>query len=231
MKIGGWQKFSLIDYPGQLSTVIFTQGCNFRCPYCHNPELVESKLFQPPESEEAILSFLKSRVGRLDGVVVTGGEPTLQPDLLQFLKKIKKLGFSVKLDTNGSQPDKLKLLLENKLVDYWAMDLKAPEEKYSEVIRTNLEFHLIQQSIDLIRRSEKDYEFRTTVVKGQLSGEDLMAIGRLIEGAERYALQTFIPAEKILDPAFRKKSSYDQVELRAWANQLEQKYVKQCLVR
>lgn len=231
MKIGGWQKFSLIDYPGQLSAVIFTQGCNFRCPYCHNPELVESKLFQPPESEEAILSFLKSRVGRLDGVVVTGGEPTLQPDLLQFLKKIKKLGFSVKLDTNGSQPDKLKLLLENKLVDYWAMDLKAPEEKYSEVIRTNLEFHLIQQSIDLIRRSEKDYEFRTTVVKGQLSGADLMAIGRLIEGAERYALQTFIPAEKILDPAFRKKSSYDRVELQAWANQLEQKYVKQCLVR
>lgn len=231
MRIGGWQKFSLVDYPSRLSAVIFTQGCNFRCPYCHNPELVEPKLFQSPESEEAVLSFLKSRVGCLDGVVVTGGEPTLQPDLLQFLKKIKKLGFLIKLDTNGSQPDKLKLLLKEKLVDYWAMDLKGPEEKYSEIIRTNLDFSLIKQSIDLIRGSGKDYEFRTTVVKGQLSGSGLMAIGQLIKGAECYVLQAFIPAEKILDPAFRKESSCDKSELEAWANQLEQKYVKRCLVR
>lgn len=231
MKIGGWQRFSLVDYPGRLSAVIFTQGCDFRCPYCHNPELVLPERFQEILPEEEVLAFLKKRVNRLDGVVITGGEPTLQSDLAQFLSKIKKLGFLVKLDTNGSHPEALTRLAKKNLVDYWAMDIKAPKDKYSAVARVKVDFSLIQQTIDLITSSGQPYEFRTTVVKDQLTREDIMEIGQMIEGAERYALQSFVSAGKTVDPKFRSARSYPQEEMRSWARVLEKEYVKHCLVR
>lgn len=231
MKIGGWQRFSLLDYPGRLSAVIFTQGCNFRCPYCHNPELVIPERFQELQPEEDVLAWLKKRVNRLDGVVITGGEPTLQPDLAQFLKKIKKLGFLVKIDTNGSHPEALAWLLKKSLVDYWAMDIKAPQEKYSAIAQTEIDFGLIQQSIDLIMNSGQAYEFRTTVVRNQLVPEDIMEIGQMIKGAERYVLQPFVSAGKTVDPKLLSAQSYSQEEMRSWAQELEANFVKRCLVR
>lgn len=133
MQIGGLQKFSLLDYPGKISAVVFTQGCNFRCPYCHNPELVDPARYQECLPEEEIFSFLETRRGKLEAVTVTGGEPTLQKSLAPFLRRIKDMGFLVKLDTNGSRPDVLEELLRQKLIDYIAMDIKAPLEKYEAV--------------------------------------------------------------------------------------------------
>jgi len=139
MIIGGLQRFSLIDYPGKISAILFTRGCNFRCPYCHNPELVDPQRYAEPWQEEEYWAFLQSRTQKLDAVVVTGGEPTLQEDLEPFLEKIRKMGFLIKLDTNGSNPDVLKDLLSANLVDYIAMDIKAPLEKYSEVAKVPID--------------------------------------------------------------------------------------------
>jgi len=168
MKIGGFQRFSLIDYPAKISAIIFTQGCNFRCPYCHNPELVDPKLFTSAIDEDLILSFLRKRVGKLDGVVITGGEPLLQHDLIEFIKKVKEMGYLIKLDTNGSYPEKLERLLD--LIDYIAMDIKAPLEKYHDVVRTDVCTEKIMESITIILNGDIDYEFRTTVVKAFLTG-------------------------------------------------------------
>ncbi|MGC8971837.1 MAG: anaerobic ribonucleoside-triphosphate reductase activating protein, partial [bacterium] len=164
MLIGGLQKFSLIDYPGKISAVIFTKGCNFRCPYCHNPELV---IFDGKDliEEDYIFSFLREKRGKLDGVVLTGGEPTLQSDLINFLKEIKGLGFFTKLDTNGSNPEVIERLLEEKILDYIAMDIKANLEKYNDVTHSNVDIEKIKKSIDIIMHSGIDYEFRTTIVR------------------------------------------------------------------
>ncbi|HEC86320.1 MAG TPA: anaerobic ribonucleoside-triphosphate reductase activating protein, partial [Thermoplasmatales archaeon] len=139
MIIGGFQRFSLIDYPGKICAIIFTQGCNFRCPYCHNPELVNPKLFQEPIDENDIFRFLEMRKGKLDAVEITGGEPTLQPDLIEFMRKIKAMGFLIKLDTNGTNPEVVEKIIKNKLVDYIAMDVKAPLEKYEKVVRAKVD--------------------------------------------------------------------------------------------
>jgi pyruvate formate lyase activating enzyme len=207
MKIGGLQKVSLIDYPGLISAIIFLQGCNFKCSYCHNPELVDSKLFQPCIKENAVLDFLNTRQGKLDAVVITGGEPTIQDDLATFIKKIKKMEFAVKLDTNGSQPQIIKTLLEEKLLDFIAMDIKAPLEKYKSIVRVPVNADSIKESIRLILKSNIPHEFRTTVVLSQLEENDILQIGKLITGANRYALQKFVPA-KVLEKKFLKEKSY-----------------------
>ncbi|MBC7320580.1 anaerobic ribonucleoside-triphosphate reductase activating protein [bacterium] len=211
MLIGGLQRFSLIDYPGKVSAVIFTMGCNFRCPYCHNPELVEFNGIRLIE-EGYILSFLKERKGKLDGVVLTGGEPTLQSDIVSFLKEIKKLGFLIKLDTNGSYPEIIEELLKEGLLDYIAMDIKANLEKYSGVTRSNVDTKNIERSIGIIMKSGIDYEFRTTVVRSQLSRDDILEIGELIKSAKAYVLQEFKPS-KTLDPNFIEETSYTREEL------------------
>ncbi|MBP8638979.1 MAG: anaerobic ribonucleoside-triphosphate reductase activating protein [Dictyoglomi bacterium] len=211
MLIGGLHKLSLIDYPGKLSAVIFTRGCNFRCPYCHNPELIESNGGDFIE-EDKILSFLDERKGKLDGVVVTGGEPTLQSEIVEFLERIKRLGFFVKLDTNGSYPERIKELIDRKLLDYIAMDIKAPLYKYNRTTLTSIDTERIVESIHLIMNSGIDYEFRTTVVRSLLSRDDFPKIGEMIKSAKLFVLQEFRPT-KTLDPDFLKETSYTKREL------------------
>jgi len=201
MKIAGFQKFSLIDYPGKISAIIFTQGCNFRCPFCHNPELVNPELFADTLDENSVLSFLKRRVAKLDGVVITGGEPLLQHDLVEFIERIKEIGYLIKLDTNGSYPEILKQLLAKNLIDYIAMDIKAPLEKYPNVVKTDAYTEKIMESVKIILNSNIDYEFRTTVVKDLLTEDDLICIAKLIRGAKRYVLQKFV-ISKIFDNSF-----------------------------
>lgn len=228
MIIGGFQKFSLIDYPGKISCIVFTQGCNFRCPYCHNPELIP---FMPlvKIKEETILSFLERRKGKIDAVVITGGEPTMQQDLLKFIQKIKEIGYLIKLDTNGSNPEMLEIIINHNLVDYIAMDIKAPLEKYREVIHSVISLEEVKRSIRMIMNSGIKYEFRTTVVKSQLSKEDIINIGKLVEGAELYILQKFIPS-KTLDPNFSNEKTYSDEEFKDLQRKLE-KFVCRCLIR
>lgn len=208
--IGGIQKTTLVDFPGKVAAIVFTQGCNFRCGYCHNPELLDFKI-EPLCSEKEFFEFLKTRHGKLDGVVITGGEPTLQSGLYDFIKKIKALGFLVKLDTNGTNPEILKCLLSEKLIDYVAMDIKAPIDKYSDIIGVDIKKENILKSIGIIINSDIDYEFRTTVIKSQLSYNDFDKIGVMIKGARLYYLQKFIPS-KIYNQNLASEVSYSNTE-------------------
>jgi pyruvate formate lyase activating enzyme len=214
MRIGGLQKFSLIDYPGRISAIVFTQGCNFRCPYCHNPELVDPVQYGPVLPEEEVISFLEKRRGKLDAVTLTGGEPTLQPDLDRFLQEIKKMGYLIKLDTNGSMPDALERLIHGGLVDYLAMDVKGPLQKYVQIAGTEVQTRKIRKSIALIANSGIDHEFRTTVVRSQLVNEDLIAIAGLLKKGRLHVLQTFVPV-KTLCPEFLAETSYSPEEFSA----------------
>lgn len=207
MKIGGLQKFSMIDFPGKLAAVIFTQGCNFRCPYCHNPELVDPEHFEKPLDELDVLAFLNRRVGQLDGVVITGGEPTLHPDLPQLIKKIRSMGFLIKLDTNGSNPALLREMFSQNLIDYCAMDIKAPARSYKKVTCSSIDIALIKESISLIKQSEVEYEFRSTLVGELLSPEEILEMGSLIGKAKRLFLQKFV-STKTLDERFGTAHSF-----------------------
>lgn len=219
MKIGGFQKVSLIDYPGKISAVVFTQGCNFRCPFCHNPELVDPERFANRIPEPDILAFLEKRKGRLDAVVITGGEPTLQSELIPFTIHLKAMGYLIKLDTNGALPDVLENMLGRRLIDYLAMDIKAPLERYGEITKTKTDVERIRRSISLIMGSGVDYEFRTTAVRSLLGLQELEAIGRLIPGAKRFVLQKFVPT-KTLDRNYLGESSYSDGELKTVVEKL-----------
>lgn len=216
MIIGGVQKTSLLDYPDKISAIVFTQGCNFRCGYCHNPELINSK--EQAGTVPALFEFLKTRVGKLDAVVITGGEPCLHKDLPEFIKEIKDMGFLVKLDTNGSYPNMLKEVLP--LVDYIAMDIKAPLEKYDDIVVNKTDAEKIKESINIIMNSGKAYEFRTTVVRSLLSEDDILKIGDLINGAKCYYLQKFVPT-KILDNKLINETTYSDEELSYMAAKLK----------
>lgn len=219
-KLAGLQKTTFIDYPEKIACIVFTQGCNFRCGYCHNPELFENK--EPVLSVPAFFEFLNKRKGKLDGVVITGGEPTLHgKDLIEFIKEVKSLGFLVKLDTNGTHPDVLQEVLNENLLDYIAMDIKAPLAKYKTITRTDIDTKIIKKSIDMIMNSGVDYEFRTTIVKSQLSVEDLRQIGELIQGAKRYYMQKFL-ATKILDETLMSEESYTDEEFKNLRTILEE---------
>lgn len=207
MKIGAFQRFSLIEYPGKISAIIFCQGCNFRCPYCYNRELVLPELFQPLLLEEDILDFLAKRRGKLEAVTITGGEPALQPDLNSFISRLKGMEYLVKVDTNGSIPIVLEEWIQSRLVDYIAMDIKGPLDKYGEITRSGIDPDKILQSIGILMASGVDYEFRTTVVQSLLTGDDILKIARLIAGAKRYALQRFL-ASKTLDDSFMDKRTF-----------------------
>lgn len=219
-KLAGLQKTTFIDYPEKIACIVFTQGCNFRCGYCHNPELFENK--EPVLSVPAFFEFLNKRKGKLDGVVITGGEPTLHgKDLIEFIKEVKSFGFLVKLDTNGTHPDVLQELLNENLLDYIAMDIKAPLAKYKTITQTDIDTKIIKKSIDMIMNSGVDYEFRTTIVKSQLSVEDLRQIGELIQGAKRYYMQKFL-ATKILDETLMSEESYTDEEFKNLRTILEE---------
>jgi pyruvate formate lyase activating enzyme len=220
MKIGGLQKVSLIDYPGLISAVVFLQGCNFKCSYCHNPELVNPSLFQRCIKEKDLMEFLNTRKGKLDAVVITGGEPAIHDDLAAFIKKIKKMKFAVKLDTNGSQPQVIKILLDEKLLNFIAMDIKAPLEKYKEIVKTPVKADSIKESIRLILKAKIPYEFRTTIVESQLEEKDILKIAKLIDGAKSYVLQNFVPV-KVLDKKFLKEKSHSDEKLQEIKSRLE----------
>jgi pyruvate formate lyase activating enzyme len=224
MKIGGLQKISLIDYPGRISAIVFTQGCNFRCPYCHNPELVDPAQYGPILSEEEVISFLEKRRGKLDAVTVTGGEPTLQPDLDRFLREIKGMGYLTKIDTNGSNPDVLERLIRGRLVDYLAMDVKGPLQKYERIANVKVKTAKIRKSIELIMASGIEHEFRTTVVRSQLDNEDLIATAELLKKG-LYVLQSFVPA-KSLDHEFLTEISYSPEEFADIQKNLESKHLR-----
>lgn len=229
IQIGGLQKFTLLDFPGRLAAIVFLIGCNFKCPFCYSSELVlpEKIKKQPKISEKSFFDFLKERKNLLEGVVICGGEPTINNDLPQFCQKIKKLGYLVKLDTNGSNPEMLKKLIEKKFVDYIAMDIKAPISvktqnsntkcqndnsklkinNYQQATGTRVNLSNIKKSIEIIKNSGIDYEFRTTVVPTIHTKEDILQIVKEISPAKRYFLQNFRP-EKTIDSQFEKIKPY-----------------------
>jgi pyruvate formate lyase activating enzyme len=220
MKIGGLQRISLIDYPGKICAIIFTQGCNFRCPYCHNPELVDPRQYGPAVKEGDVLSFLEKRKGKLEAVTVTGGEPVIQKNLDGFLEKIKNMGYLIKVDTNGSKPEVLEKVIQKKLVDYLAMDIKGPLERYAQIASVKVDTSQISRSIELITSSGIEYEFRTTVVRSQLPLKELVSVAKLIKNARLYVLQSFVP-NKTLDSAFLSETSYSSEEFSTIRENLE----------
>jgi pyruvate formate lyase activating enzyme len=196
---------SFIDYPKKISMVVFTAGCNFKCHYCHNPELVNPEL--PFMAEDKALKKIEAKKEWVDGIVITGGEPTLHSDLPDFIGKIKKMGLMVKLDTNGTNPAMLKKLIDERLIDYIAMDVKAPLDDYSKVTCTDFDAKLLKQSIDLIKDSGIEYEFRTTILPKLLKEDDIIKIGYLLNGAKLLVLQSF-KNDKTLDPEYQTQPSY-----------------------
>lgn len=192
MKLYGLEKLSLVDYDGKICATVFTGACNFRCGFCHNGPLVVDYKTQPFLSEEYILDYLKSRVKVLDGVCITGGEPTLNPDLLDFCKKLKDLGYSVKLDSNGTNPKMLEDLIDNNLIDYIAMDVKSCKEQYAKVIGLKeYDTKIVEQSVDLLLKNKVEYEFRTTLIKEYHTPEVMQKIGDWIRGAKKYCMQKY----------------------------------------
>ncbi len=198
MRISGFQKMTLLDFPGKVACTLFTFGCNLRCPFCHNASLVLGGAAEK-HTEEEILSYLKKRKGLLDGVCITGGEPLLQPDIADFIKKIKALGYAVKLDTNGCFPEKLKELVEGGLVDYIAMDIKNCLAKYPETVGIkNFDTAPIKESIDFLINSNIDFEFRTTIVRELHTAQDIKTLAEEIKGAKRYFLQNFVDSGDLI---------------------------------
>ena len=189
MLIGAIDKFTLIDFPGHIAAIIFTQGCNFRCPFCHNPELVLPEKFEKPIPLKEIFAFLENRKKLLDGVEFTGGEPTLQKDLLEVMRKIKEKGYAIKLDTNGTAPHILKAAFSEKLVDYVAMDVKSSFEKYEQIAGVPVDTENLKKSIEIIKKYAPEYEFRTTVINGFHNEEEMEKIGKAIENAKKYFIQ------------------------------------------
>lgn len=234
MIIKGFIKTSLIDYPGHVASTLFTSGCNFRCPYCHNRDLALLEddnrscnqgytLFDPEE----ILLHLEKRKRVLDGVCISGGEPTLQLDLIDFIKKIKNLGLKVKLDTNGSQPWVLKQLFDQQLVDYVAMDIKNAPESYSRTSGVYVDYTFIKASIELIQQSGVPHEFRTTVVKEFHTADDIFAIAHTLNQTDHYYLQQFRPCSSQIKEGF---SAYEDATLKDWQDQLTS-HSKNCGLR
>lgn len=220
MKIGGIQKLSLGDYPGKLSAAVFTIGCNMRCGYCHNPELVLPERYADDLPIDTLMEFFKSRVGKLEGVVVSGGEPTIHEDLPVFIAQIKQLGFLVKLDSNGTNPSMIKHLIDSRLIDFVAMDIKGPLDKYSEIAARPINTDAIKETIDLLIDSPTiHHEFRTTIVREQLTPEDFIGIGELLDGAERFALQRFEPGNTIV-PSFEASTTFSDSEMERARNYL-----------
>lgn len=212
MRIKGFQKTSLIDYPGNICSIVFLSGCDFRCGYCHNPELVLDKDL-PEIKENEVLRILEERKKLIDAVTITGGEPTLHKQLPELIKKIKDLGFLVKLDTNGTNPEILNYLIKNRLIDFVAMDIKNTFEKYEKTVNTKVNCEDLKKSMKIIIESNIEHEFRTTALPSLHKKEDLIKIAKELRGAKKYILQQFVKAEKILDKNFLKEKSYSKKEL------------------
>ena len=228
MRIQGLQKLTLLDFPEHTACTVFTAGCNFRCPFCHNASVVVNIPKETEISEEDFFAFLQKRRGILDGVCVSGGEPLLQPDIEQFIRKIKDMGFAVKLDTNGSFPDKLIHLVEQGLVDYVAMDIKNSPETYAFTAGTDtLDIEAIKKSVSYLKEGYVPYEFRTTVVKHYHSKENFEAIGKWLAGTEKYFLQNFVDSGDLIGKNTRGCSEGEMKEFLATV----QKYMPSAKLR
>lgn len=229
MKIAGLQKLTLIDYPKKVACTIFTLGCNFKCGFCYNPELVLPNNTIKEISEEEIFDFLKKRKKYLDGVCITGGEPTIHKDLPDFIKKIKEMNLLVKLDTNGTNPEIVKKLVDEKLVDYISMDIKTGFSKYSKLTNANVDIGRIEKTIQIIKDSNIDYEFRTTVIPGFYDEEDIKEIKEKLKGAKKYYLQEFLP-NKTIKKEFSKLIPYSNFKLEELKRLMEDSF-EMCKIR
>ena len=214
MKICGLQKTTLLDFPGHVAATIFTGGCNFRCPFCHNSDLLGNDA-EAQYTDEEVLQFLAKRKGILEGVAITGGEPTLQPDLEHFILQIRELGYLIKLDTNGSRPDVLKSLCEKRLIDYVAMDIKTCKERYPKVVGIpSANIGSIMESVEFLKQGTVPYEFRTTVVKELHRAEDFARIAKWISGCPNYFLQNYVDSEQVLVAGFSSCSKEELLSFR-----------------
>ncbi len=220
IEIKGVQKTSLLDFPGKVCAVVFLNKCNFRCPFCHNAELVlgEIKDDIPPEE---ILGFLDKKRNWIDGVCITGGEPTLQKGLPKFIEQIKRKGFLVKLDTNGANPSMLKELISRKLLDYISMDIKADKEGYEKAAGAKVNMSRLQESVMLVMNSGIGYEFRTTVVPGLFNEQTAENIAKWLAGAKKFCIQQFRNSDKVLDPKFQNIEHYHIPKLEEFKTILE----------
>ncbi len=227
MNIAGIQKLTLLDYPEKTACTIFTVGCNFRCPFCHNAELAVGEE-QANVSEQEVLDYLISRRGKLDGLCITGGEPLLQTDILDFMAKVRSVGFLVKLDTNGSLYEKLKVIVDEKLCDYIAMDVKNVPEKYNVSAGCLTDNENVLKSIELLKNGGVDYEFRTTVVKELNDKSDFEKIAKLLSGAKRYFLQKFRDSERVMERGF---SAYSDEEMHEIQNIVKANGLEVCTLR
>ena len=218
MKVTGIQKLTLLDYPGVVACTVFTAGCNFRCPFCHNAMLVlPEQIDDECLTDDEVFGFLKKRRGVLDGVAVTGGEPLLHADMPEFLARVKELGYKIKLDTNGSNPELLSEIVKNKLVDRVAMDIKNAPEEYARTIGLkSFDIAPVERSKEMLLRGDIDYEFRTTVVKGIHTKESLIGAAKWIEGAKEYYLQQFKDSGNLILPDGL--SAYDEKQMHALAD-------------
>lgn len=244
MLVRGLQKLSLLDYPEHISAIIFTQGCNFKCQFCYNPMLVawpiagkKQKGHLSAIGEDDLFVFLKSRIGKLEAVVITGGEPTIQPDLPDFISKIKNLGYLVKLDTNGTNPKMIKNLIDKKLIDYIAMDIKAPKDKYGKITGKPDDFDKIKKSVKIIIGSclppsdwAGKHEFRTTMVPGLLDKNDIIKIAKIIKGARIWYLQRFKSDVGLLNKKLQGIKPFTKAEMEEM-REIGGKYVKKCEIR
>jgi pyruvate formate lyase activating enzyme len=229
MEFGGFEKFTLIDFPAKIACMVYTVGCPFRCPYCHNPELVDETCTTRID-ESVILKFLDERKGMIDGIVITGGEPTMHGQkLISFMREVKQRNFLIKLDTNGVHPEFIQEVIDENLVDYIAMDIKSPLSKYSQTVARPVDIEAIKSSVRVIIGSGIPYEFRTTIIRSMLSVEDIEEIGKEIKGATNYYLQKFVPT-KILNPQFLKKVTYNDEEFARIQTMMGQ-YVSFCGIR
>lgn len=245
MRFCGLQKTTLLDYPGHVAATLFTGGCNFRCPFCHNGDLVLNPGVQPEIPMEEIRAFLRKRQGVLDGVCITGGEPTLQPDLEGFVREVRELGYLVKLDTNGYRPEVLERLLDEDLLDYVAMDIKASKENYAKAVGLDSDMDVskfaiepIERSVELLKGSRIEYEFRTTVVKGIHTMEEFEAMGQWLAGSKAYYLQGFHENENVLASRLQRDENADGIGFESFSRkEMEQmaslagKYVEKVLIR
>lgn len=227
--VGGVQKLTLVDYPGQVAAALFLTGCNMRCGYCHNPELVLPERLAPSIPLEEIFVFLRARLGRLSGVVVSGGEPTVHDELPELCRLIKSLGYQVKLDSNGTRPDMLRQMIDQGWIDFVSMDIKGPPEKYVEIAARPVDLAAIEASIRLLIDSGVGHEFRTTVVRQQLTVADFEHIGAMVQGADRFALQHFRPG-KTLSPQFAQFDTFTEDEF-SEAQKIMERYIGTCLIR
>ncbi len=217
MEISGFEKMTLTDYPGFVAAIVFTQGCNFKCPFCHNSDLIYFKNGAIDENE--ILDYLSKRKKMLDGVVITGGEPTMQKDVVSFLNKVKELGLKVKLDTNGAKPEVIKKIIELNLIDYIAMDIKSSKNNYSVVSGVSVDLDKISESVKLIKESGLDFEFRTTVVRNYHTLNDLLSICEFVGKDSKYFLQNFESSSRVLDANLKAFTKDELLEMCAKLNE------------